>query len=172
MRYNQLDCRRELSVRSSLAVGFALSLAGSVAIASSANAQTTLWRITKTEWSEADEKGFGDFVAEIARSGCTTTVSCMRSAANLYHESDPASFDFHADCAKWVYMLRAYRWFTMTRVPASVRIMGSFPVSRRSSCWGCSRSINLSSWLIRLRPCAKKEVLYGGFRSRLVRVRE
>ena len=95
-------------MRSSFFVGFALSLAGSVAIASSASAQTTLWRITKTEWSEADEKGFGDFVAEIARSGCTTTVSCMRSAANLYHESDPASFDFHADCAKWVYMLRAY----------------------------------------------------------------
>ena len=95
-------------MRSSLFIGFALSLAGSVAIASSASAPTTPWRITKTEWSEGDEKGFGDFVAEIARSGCTTTVSCVRSAANLYHESDPGSFDFHADCAKWEYMLRAY----------------------------------------------------------------
>ena len=95
-------------MHSSLVLGVALSFAGAVTIASSASAQTAPWRITKTEWSGADEKGFGDFVAEIAKSGCTTTVSCMRSAANLYHESDPASFDFHADCAKWVYMLRAY----------------------------------------------------------------
>ena len=95
-------------MRTSLVFVIALSLGGSIAVASSANAQQVPWRITKTEWSAADEKGFGEFVAEIARSGCTTTVSCMRSAANLYHESDPTSFDFHADCAKWVYMLRAY----------------------------------------------------------------
>ena len=47
-------------------------------------------------------------MAAIAGSGCTTTISCMRSAANLYHDSDPPSFALHADCAKWVYMLRAY----------------------------------------------------------------
>ncbi|MGN6517357.1 MAG: hypothetical protein ACTHLR_16135 [Rhizomicrobium sp.] len=32
----------------------------------------------------------------------------MQSAANSYRDSDPPSFVFHADCAKWVYMLRAY----------------------------------------------------------------
>ena len=32
----------------------------------------------------------------------------MQSAANFYHDSDPPSFLFHADCAKWAYMLRAY----------------------------------------------------------------
>jgi len=66
------------------------------------------WRIRKTEWAEADEDGFGEFLRAIAESGCTTTISCMRSAANLYHDSDPPSFRFHADCAKWAYMLRAY----------------------------------------------------------------
>lgn len=66
------------------------------------------WRITKTEWSEADEEGFGRFVRAIAESGCQTTVSCMQSAANPYRDSDPPNFAFHADCAKWVYMLRAY----------------------------------------------------------------
>ncbi len=66
------------------------------------------WRIRKTEWTEADETGFGEFVRAIAQSGCTITISCMQSAANLYHDSDPPSFLFHADCAKWVYMLRAY----------------------------------------------------------------
>jgi hypothetical protein len=66
------------------------------------------WRIRKTEWAKADETGFGEFVRAIARSDCTTTISCMQSAANFYHDSDPPSFFFHADCAKWVYMLRAY----------------------------------------------------------------
>ncbi len=71
-------------------------------------AQPGPWRITKTEWTKADEDGFGEFVREIAESGCTTTISCMQSAANFYHDSDPAAFFFHADCAKWAYMLRAY----------------------------------------------------------------
>ena len=66
------------------------------------------WRIRKTEWTEADEVGFGQFVRAIAESGCTTTTSCMESAANPYHDSDPPNFTIHADCAKWVYMLRAY----------------------------------------------------------------
>ena len=91
-------------MRLSLVLGIALS----VTAATAASAQTDSWRITRTEWTAADEKGFGEFIAAIARSGCTSTVACMRSAANYYHESDPGSFEFHADCAKWVYMLRAY----------------------------------------------------------------
>jgi hypothetical protein len=70
-------------------------------------AQPGPWRITKSEWSKADEQGFGEFVRRIAESGCTTTIACMQSAANFYHDSDP-QFLFHADCAKWAYMLRAY----------------------------------------------------------------
>ena len=71
-------------------------------------AQPGPWRITKTEWSKADEDGFGEFVRRIAESGCTTTIACMQSAANFYHDSDPPTLVFHADCAKWAYMLRAY----------------------------------------------------------------
>src|SRR5436305_139937 len=73
-----------------------------------AGAQPLAWRITKTEWSAADEKGFGDFVRAIAESGCTTTVECMRGPGNPYRVGDRATLEFHADCAKWVYMLRAY----------------------------------------------------------------
>ena len=73
-----------------------------------ARAETLPWRITKTEWSAADEKGFGEFIRAIAESGCTTSVTCMRGPGNPYRSSDPASLAFHADCAKWVYMLRAY----------------------------------------------------------------
>jgi hypothetical protein len=71
-------------------------------------AQAGPWRITKTEWTKADEDGFGQFVRMIAESGCTSTIACMQSAANFYHDSDLPTFQFHADCAKWVYMLRAY----------------------------------------------------------------
>jgi hypothetical protein len=66
------------------------------------------WRITKTEWTKADEDGFGEFLRRIAESDCKTTIACMQSAANFYRASDPPSFLFHADCAKWAYMLRAY----------------------------------------------------------------
>src|SRR6478735_4783062 len=54
-----------------------------------------IWRIQRTEWTEADEKGFGDFIHAIAESGCSTTVECMRGPGNPYR-------------AKWVYTLRAY----------------------------------------------------------------
>ncbi|MBW8709304.1 MAG: hypothetical protein JF627_08620 [Alphaproteobacteria bacterium] len=66
------------------------------------------WRITQTEWTEANETGFGDFVRGIAESGCTTTAECMRSSANPYRASDPPGLEFHMDCAKWAYTLRAY----------------------------------------------------------------
>ena len=71
-------------------------------------AQPGPWRIRKTEWTQADEAGFGQFVRAIAQSGCTTSTSCMQSAANPYRASDPPGMVFPADCAKWAYMLRAY----------------------------------------------------------------
>jgi hypothetical protein len=73
-----------------------------------AHSTSTRWVITKTEWTEEDEKGFGEFIRHIAESGCDTTVECMRGPANIYRGSDPKNLDFGADCAKWVYMLRAY----------------------------------------------------------------
>ena len=71
-------------------------------------AQVSPWKITKTEWSAADEKGFGAFLKAIAESGCKTSVECLKGTWNPWRASDPAGFEFHADCAKWVYMLRAY----------------------------------------------------------------
>ncbi len=86
-----------------------LLFAASLAQASVAHAaQSETWRITKTEWTEADEKGFGDFVRTIAESGCSTTIDCLKDATNPYRDSDPKSLRFVADCADWPYMLRAY----------------------------------------------------------------
>src|SRR5579884_1082217 len=66
------------------------------------------WTITKSEWTAADEKGFGDFIKALGHSGCSTTVECLRSSANPYRTSDPKNFKFLADCADFPYMLRAY----------------------------------------------------------------
>lgn len=66
------------------------------------------WTIAKTQWSAADEKGFERFVTAIGESGCSSSESCMRSAANPYRKSDPRGFDVDLDCAKLPYFLRAY----------------------------------------------------------------
>ncbi len=96
-----------------------------------APAQPGPWRITKTEWTKADEDGFGEFLREIAESGCTTTIACMQSAANFYHDSD-TPFLFHADCAKWAYMLRAY-YASKNGLPFSYvdKISGDFAADLR-----------------------------------------
>lgn len=77
-------------------------------VCGSAQGAESAWKITKTEWSTSDEKQFGDFVASIARSGCTTTSGCLNGPANPYRSTDAKPLDFDADCAKFAYMLRAY----------------------------------------------------------------
>ncbi|MGA9797324.1 MAG: hypothetical protein WBQ17_17500 [Rhizomicrobium sp.] len=76
--------------------------------ASPAHATADKWYITKDHWNAADEIGFGKFVQSIGDDICSSTESCMRSAANPYRASDPTGFDIDADCAKFVYFLRAY----------------------------------------------------------------
>ena len=80
----------------------------SAAHAEGQSAPPGAWYITKSEWTEADEKGFGDFVRSIGHSGCTKTVECLRVAENPYRDSDPKTLKFLADCADFPYMLRAY----------------------------------------------------------------
>lgn len=80
-----------------------------VALATAASAAPqSQWRITKTEWSEDDEKGFSAFVGAIGESGCNHTVECLRDPANPYRDTDPRGFRFVSDCADLPYMLRAY----------------------------------------------------------------
>jgi hypothetical protein len=91
----------------SVALG-ALLLASS-AVVSSADAQPSYrWHIAKDHWTQADEAGFGKFVQSIGDSNCSSTESCMRSDANPYADTDPVGMDVDADCAKFVYFLRAY----------------------------------------------------------------
>jgi hypothetical protein len=66
------------------------------------------WRILKDHWSAEDEQGFGQFVAAIGASNCSSSESCLRDAANPYRNTDQHFLDIDVDCAKWPYLLRAY----------------------------------------------------------------
>ncbi|MEK7357072.1 MAG: hypothetical protein AAB250_11530 [Bdellovibrionota bacterium] len=66
------------------------------------------WKITKTQWTPSDEKNYQNFIVAIGESGCRTVKDCMKSAANPYRGTDPAGFDFWADCGRFPYLLRAY----------------------------------------------------------------
>lgn len=96
-----------VDLRKSLAAAVAAALMGTAAQAAP-EPRTPVWTITKSEWSEGDEKGFSDFVHSIGRSNCTETVACLKGAGNPYRETDPQALKFFADCADFPYMLRAY----------------------------------------------------------------
>ena len=66
------------------------------------------WRVTKSEWSAADEQGYSAFIQRIGEDGCETPDDCINSDANPYRGTDGRGINFNADCADLVYMLRAY----------------------------------------------------------------
>ena len=66
------------------------------------------WRITKTAWTESDERAFGEFVKAIGESRCRTFDECIKGPHNIYRASDPKGMFFFADCADLPYALRAY----------------------------------------------------------------
>src|SRR5204863_8005208 len=59
-------------------------------------------------WTDADERGFGEFLAGIGRSGCTTVNACLHDPSNPFQASDPPNVFFRSDCANLPYVLRAY----------------------------------------------------------------
>ncbi len=69
--------------------------------------------ITRTQWTDADEKQFGVFVGKIGKAiaarKCNTVKKCMRLAeANIYADKDPKGSVMYSDCADFPYFLRAY----------------------------------------------------------------
>lgn len=59
-------------------------------------------------WTDADERGFGEFVAALGESGCRTVNACLHGPANPFRASDAADIHFESDCADLPYVLRAY----------------------------------------------------------------
>ena len=68
----------------------------------------TSYQIRAAGWSPADERGFGEFITAIGRSGCRSVDACLNSPANPFRASNPRGFVFRADCADLPYVLRFY----------------------------------------------------------------
>ena len=66
------------------------------------------WRILKDHWTQADEDGFGKFVAALGESNCGSSSSCLHDKANPWRNSDRSFYDIDVDCAKFPYLLRGY----------------------------------------------------------------
>jgi hypothetical protein len=83
-------------------------VAALIAICAVQSVAAAPWRILKDRWSDADERGFGEFVLAIGETNCSSSQSCLRNAANPYRGTDQSFLDIDVDCAKLPYLLRAY----------------------------------------------------------------
>jgi hypothetical protein len=64
--------------------------------------------VRQDHWTEADERGYGEFIASIGDSNCRTVDACLRGPGNPFRASDPDGLRFKSDCADLPYYLRAY----------------------------------------------------------------
>jgi hypothetical protein len=67
-----------------------------------------LYVVRYDRWTEADERGFGEFITGIGESDCHTVNACLHGPGNPFRASDSQWTVFHSDCADLPYVLRAY----------------------------------------------------------------
>ena len=66
------------------------------------------YRIMHDSWTDADERGYGEFIAALGENGCHSVNQCLHSTANPFAKTDPPGTAFFSDCADMPYYLRAY----------------------------------------------------------------
>ena len=83
---------------------------GSMALADTAAPVTypAIYVVRSDHWSDADERDYSRFIAEIGDSGCNTVDSCLHGVRNPFHGTDPDGVYFRSDCADLAYNLRFY----------------------------------------------------------------
>ncbi len=69
---------------------------------------SSIYVIRYDHWTDADERGFGEFITAIGESGCRRVNECLHIAQNPFRASDPPGIEFRSDCADLPYVLRAY----------------------------------------------------------------
>src|SRR5579862_1669704 len=99
--------------RRASAFALVLALVAGVTVTTSSrtaaqNASSPAYVIRFDHWTDADERDFGEFLAGIGRSGCTTVNACLHDPSNPFQASDPPNIYFRSDCADLPYVLRAY----------------------------------------------------------------
>ena len=63
--------------------------------------------VRHTEWTAADERDYGEFIAAIGASECRTVDACLHQAAVMFG-GERADVTFLSDCADLPYVLRFY----------------------------------------------------------------
>lgn len=104
------------TIEAVLTAMLAVSLAGPAGADSTAPEATgtprivypAIYVVRHDHWTEADERDYSRFVADIGDSGCNTVDSCLHSVRNPFHGTDPAGVEFRSDCADLAYNLRFY----------------------------------------------------------------
>ncbi len=76
--------------------------------ASPLRAQDYTYKILHDSWTDADERGYGEFITALGENGCHSVNQCLRSTANPFARTDPPNVSFFSDCADLPYYLRAY----------------------------------------------------------------
>jgi hypothetical protein len=66
------------------------------------------YQVFRDAWSDADERGYSEFIAAIGNANCRTVDQCMKNPANPFARTDRPGAFFKADCADLPYFLRAY----------------------------------------------------------------
>ena len=66
------------------------------------------YQIRSDHWSAADEKEYGNFIAELGASDCATVDACLHDPRNPFRGTDPPGTEFESDCADLPYVLRFY----------------------------------------------------------------
>lgn len=68
----------------------------------------SMYLIRFDHWTDEDERAFGEFIAGIGNSSCTTVDACLHDPGNPFRASDAPGVYFRSDCANLPYVLRAY----------------------------------------------------------------
>jgi hypothetical protein len=69
---------------------------------------TSAYRVQRDAWSDADERGYSEFITALGNAPCRTTDQCLKSSANPFARTDRPGVYFASDCADLPYFLRAY----------------------------------------------------------------
>jgi len=96
-----------------LAIGLAAAIfpgvpAGAQGSHRTSDASSAAYIVRFDHWTDADERDFGEFIAAIGNSGCTTVDACLHDPGNAFRASDAPGITFRSDCANLPYVLRAY----------------------------------------------------------------
>jgi len=88
-------------------IALGLALTGAAA-AQDISAPTGSIRVLREAWSDADERGYSEFIKGLGRANCRTIDQCLKNPANPFGRSDPPGSFWRADCADLPYFLRGY----------------------------------------------------------------